>query len=164
MLVRDTGLEWTIVRLPEIYGGGGREGLDRIVELARNGKPIPIAGAGEDEVCPLYIGDAIDGLAGALEEDAAIHKTYTLGGDCISIGQFVAACRRAFSNQSPVVSIPNGIVAVASLAARIFPLPIYPDQLARLRAAKPRPSNEAPAELGFTVRPLADGLRASAER
>ena len=43
----------------------------------------------------------------------------------------------------------------------MLPLPIYPDQLARLRAEdKPQPSPEAEQELGFRTRPLAEGLAA----
>jgi hypothetical protein len=49
----------------------------------------------------------------------------------------------------------------AGLLARVLPLPIYPDQLARLRAEdKPQPSAEAEQELGFHTRPLAEGLAA----
>jgi hypothetical protein len=48
---------------------------------------------------------------------------------------------------------------VLGLVARVAPLPLYPDQLARLRAPRPAPSPEAAAELGFAPRPLEAGLR-----
>jgi hypothetical protein len=45
-------------------------------------------------------------------------------------------------------------VAVLALAGRVLPLPIYPDQLDRLRAPKPPLSPEAGPDLGFKPRKL----------
>jgi hypothetical protein len=57
--------------------------------------------------------------------------------------------------------VPVIAVRAVGLLARVLPLPIYPDQLARLRAEdKPQPSSEAEQELGFRTRPLAEGLAA----
>ena len=52
----------------------------------------------------------------------------------------------------------GGRVATAAWASRVLPLPLYPDQLARLRSDKPVASVEAARELGFAPRALRDGL------
>jgi hypothetical protein len=49
-------------------------------------------------------------------------------------------------------------VRAASIAGRILPLPLYPDQLARLRSPKEPPTPEAERELGFRIRSLDEGL------
>jgi hypothetical protein len=46
----------------------------------------------------------------------------------------------------------------------VAPLPVYPDQLARLRAAKPGPSPEGGTDLGFRPRGVDEGLAAVRER
>ena len=154
-------VEHTIVRLSEMYGGAGTEGIDDIVTRARRGAAIPIVGEGAERVCPMHVDDAVAALVGAVAAPGAGGHTYTLGGACMSIREFAQACARAFSTASRPRSVPVPAVAALGLLGRVLPLPIYPDQLARLRAGdKPQPSPEAEQELGFRTRPLAEGLAA----
>jgi nucleoside-diphosphate-sugar epimerase len=55
-LVAASGYPFTIVRLPELYGGDG-PGLDAMVAWARRGRPIPVVGDGQYVVCPLAVED-----------------------------------------------------------------------------------------------------------
>jgi nucleoside-diphosphate-sugar epimerase len=157
--VRQAPVEHTIVRLSEMYGGAGGEGIDDIVARARRGAVIPVVGEGADRICPMHVDDAVAALVGAVAAPAASGRTYTLGGECMSIREFAGACARAFSSACRLLPIPVGAVAAAGLLGRVLPLPVYPDQLARLRAGdKPQVSPEAEQELGFRTRPLAEGL------
>jgi NADH dehydrogenase len=157
--VRKAPVDHTIVRLSEMYGGAGAEGIDQIVARARRDAAIPVVGDGADRICPMHVDDAVAALAGAVAAPAASDRTYTLGGECLTVREFADACVRAFSSKSRIRSVP--VVAVAALGqlGRVLPLPIYPDQLARLRAAdKPEVSPEAEGDLGFETRPLDEGL------
>jgi nucleoside-diphosphate-sugar epimerase len=157
--VADSGLEHTIVRLPEVYGAGGRKGVDDIVARARRGARIAIVGDGSDRLCPVHVDDAISALVEALESETAGGKTYTLAGPCLSMREFAEACIEAFGSNSKIVGIPVALVAAGAALGRLAPLPMYPDQLARLRSTKPPLSEAAGPELGFRPRPLLDGLR-----
>jgi nucleoside-diphosphate-sugar epimerase len=156
--VREAPLEHTIVRLSEMYGGAGAEGIDQIVARSRRGAAIPVVGDGADRVCPMHVDDAVAALVGAVDAPVAGGRTYTVGGACMSTREFAQACARAFSSESRVRPVPEAAVAALCLLGRVLPLPIYPDQLARLRAEKPEVSPEAERELGFRTRPLAEGL------
>jgi nucleoside-diphosphate-sugar epimerase len=159
--VTEAPVEHTIVRLSEMYGGAGAEGIDQIVARARRGAAVPVVGEGAERVCPMHVDDAVAALVGAVTAPAAGGRTYTLGGECMSIREFAEACARAFSTVSRLRPVPVTAVAALGLLGRVLPLPIYPDQLARLRAPdKPRVSPEAEQELGFRTRPLAEGLAA----
>ena len=160
-LVRGTGLTHVIVRLPEVYGAGAREGVDGMLAQARHGAPIFVVGGGLDVLCPIHVDDAVSALVAALSSPAARGSTYTLAGECYSARDVARACANACGRTSRIVSIPAPAVAVASLAARILPLPLYPDQLARLRATKPARSPESVTDLGFSPRSLEAGLRAA---
>jgi nucleoside-diphosphate-sugar epimerase len=149
-----------IVRLPEIYGTGASEGVDRIINLARRDQRIPVVGRGDDQVCPVFVDDAIAACASSLEADQAAGKTYTLAGECLSVAQFARTCIEVFDSGSRILMIPTSMVRAISAMARVAPLPIYPDQLARLKSPKPGLSLEARADLGFRPRRLVDGLRA----
>jgi nucleoside-diphosphate-sugar epimerase len=162
--VRAGGIDWSIVRLPEVFGAGGREGVDGIIDRARRGAAIPVVGAGGDELCPLPVRIAGAALVAALERPAAAGRTYTLAGECTTVRQFAAACIRIFGTESRIVSVPESAVRILSRVARVAPLPLYPDQLARLKSPKPAPSPEAREELGFAPPPLEEALRALAAR
>jgi nucleoside-diphosphate-sugar epimerase len=159
-IVRGSGLAYTILRLPELYGLGGREGLDRLVSLVRAGSRVPIVGRGADLLCPMYVHDALAACVGGLEREAALNKTYTLAGPCLTTRGFVEEAVRAYSSSSTIIGIPPAAVSLAGRLARVLPLPLYPDQLARLKAPKPPVSGEAEVELGYCYRSLRDGLRA----
>ena len=158
LAVRAAPVEHTIVRMTEMYGGAGAEGIDRIVLSARRGAAIPVVGDGADRLCPMHVDDAAAALAGAVAAPEASGRTYTLGGECLTTREFAEACARAFSSGSRLRPVPVTAVAALALLGRVLPLPIYPDQLARLRAEKPPGSPEAERELGFRARPLAEGL------
>jgi nucleoside-diphosphate-sugar epimerase len=158
--VRGSGVASVIVRLPEVYGGGGREGVDRIIQQARADAAILLVGRGDDIVCPIAVDDAVLALVAALDAPAAIGHTYTLAGTCIPMREFAHECRKAFGTSSRIVGVPITAVRLLAAAGRVLPLPVYPDQLARLRAAKPAPSAEAADDLGFAPRSLRHGLAA----
>jgi nucleoside-diphosphate-sugar epimerase len=156
--VRSARVPWTIVRLAEVYGAEGAEGVDRVIALARDGRRIPLMAGGQDEVCPVHVDDAVEACVRALGASAAVSRTYTLAGDCMTLRAFAEDCRAAFGSRSAITPVPRWLVRAASEAARILPLPLYPDQLARLAAPKPTASPEASTDLGFVPRPLATGL------
>ena len=159
--VRASGLPFVVVRLPEIYGAGGAEGVDRIVARVGKGRAVPVVGAGSDEVCPVLLDDVLPAVALCLDPSAApAGRTYTLAGPCLSTRAFAEACARAHGARSRVVGLPVAIVRALSQLARVVPLPLYPDQLDRLRAGKPPASPEAASELGFRPRAVENGLAA----
>ncbi len=159
-IVRSSKLAWTIVRLPEVYGAGGAEGVDRIIRRAVAGEPIVIAGRGQDEVCPMHLEDAVAACLGALTAQAAVRQTYTLAGECMTTRRFAEVCLAHLGSKSRIVKVPSWVVRVACVLARVLPLPVYPDQFDRLKSVKPPPSAHASRELGFVSRSLESGLDA----
>lgn len=157
------GIEHVVVRLPEMYGLGQRQGVDEMLARACRGAPIPLVGAGDDELCPLHVDDVLGPIVVALSASAASNRIYTLTGDCASVRQIAEACVRACRSRSRIVPVPEIVVAAAAAASHALPLPIYPDQLKRLRCPKPAPSPTADIDLGFTPRPFAEGLAEAAE-
>lgn len=156
-IVQVSGLDATIVRLPEVYGAGSREGLDRMIASARAGRPIPVVGSGSEVVYPVHVDDAVAALVAALPRGVASGKTYTLAAEPISLADFARACALEAGSGSRVVHIPSRVIGLLAFVSRFAPLPLYPDQLARLRAPKPPASEEAARELGFRPRPLTLG-------
>ena len=100
----------------------------------------------------------------ALREDgwrvrALVHRRDAPGADETVRGDVLdpAALERlraASGGRSRIVHVPEPLVRAAAAAARVLPLPLYPDQPARLRAERPPPTPEAEADLGFRPRPF----------
>ena len=157
-LVRSAGLEHVIVRLPEVYGASGGKGIDEMLARARRGASIPVVGRGSEHLCPVHVDDVTGPLVEALSQPVAAGRTYTLAGACLPAREVARACAEASGGRSRVVGVPIPVVRLAGLAARLAPLPLYPDQLARLRSEKPSASPEARDDLGFAPRPLDEGL------
>ena len=160
-VVRSSGIDHAIVRLPEVIGAGGDEGVDAVIHRARRGRPIPIVGSGDHRLCPAHIDDVAPAIAAAL--DAPANRTYTLAGECVTEREFALACVQAFDSRSRLIAVPETALSLLGHVARLAPLPLYPDQLDRLRAPKPSASPEAEQDLGFEPRSLLDCLRVVAE-
>jgi nucleoside-diphosphate-sugar epimerase len=156
--VRGCGVEFVIVRLPEIYGSNGREGTETIRRQAARGAPIPIVGAGNETICPTHLNDVLEPLGRALEIEQAAGHTYTLGGECVSVRAYAEACIASSGSKSRIVSVPTILAVGLANFGRLPGVPVYPDQVTRLRAKKPSPSPEASAHLGFAPRSLSQGL------
>ena len=163
-LVRAAPLDHVIVRLPEVYGTGGREGMDDMLARAKADAFIPLIGKGLDQLCPVHVDDVTGPLVRALSSPAAAGQTYTLAGECHSHRDVARICKAAFGSSSRLVSVPPAAASVAGILGRVLPLPVYPDQLARLRSEKPARSPEAEADLGFRPRGLEEGLRLAVAR
>jgi NADH dehydrogenase len=149
--------DWVIVRLPEVYGANSSEGIDGLLARARQGAAIPVVGAGLDQVCPVHVDDAVSAIIAALHAPSG--RTYTLAGECTTTRDFAEAAVRLLGSSSRIVGLPRPAVALASRFARVLPLPLYPDQLARLSAPKESDASAARADLGFAPRRLEEGLR-----
>lgn len=161
--VRASGVSWVIVRLPEVYGAGKAEGADDIIQRAIRGAPIFVVGRGDQELRPVYVDDVLHALAAALSSTAD-RETYTLAGEQMTMREFAERTSEAVGTHSRVVPIPRAVVATGAALARFVPLPLYPDQLARLDVSKPDSPGDAAADLGFEARPLESALRELASR
>jgi len=164
-LARAAALPVTVVRLPELWGGaGGGEGIDALVASARRGRPLPVVGRGDQELRPVHVEDAGRALAAAVTSAAAEGRTYTLAGERTTFAELARRLAEASGGRSRVVHVPEPLVRAAAAAARVLPLPLVPDQPARLRVPRPDPTPAAGPDLGFRPRPFEEALRAVRER
>lgn len=78
--IRESGLNWIILRLAEVYGISGNKGMDAILNGIRRFPVIPIIGNGEYRVNPVYIQDVIFSIMKAIEKTDIKNKIYTIAG------------------------------------------------------------------------------------
>lgn len=158
-LVLGARLDALVLRLPEVFGMGSGEGVDDMVERARRGAIIPLVGRGGHELAPVHVADVLPAMVNALDLERSSEQIYTLAGQTTTQRRFADACLAHFRAGGRKVPVPLPLVVVAALASRVLPLPIYPDQLRRLRAPKPVRSTNAATDLRFHPRPTVEALR-----
>lgn len=161
-LVARGRVDATVVRLPEVYGLNGREGVDDIIRRARRNAPIAVVGSSAAVVCPVHVDDVVPPLVKALGTSAAAGKTYTLAGDCLTVSELARRVVADVGSASRIVELPVWSLRLLGPVTRVVPLPMYPDQLARLLAPKPTDAGAAVRDLGFAPRSLDAALSALA--
>jgi dihydroflavonol-4-reductase len=111
-LVRASGLPWTIVRPPVVYGERDRETL-RIFRLARAGWG-PVMGDGTQELSVIYAGDLADALIAAGTAAATVgHVYYAAHPDVTTSAGLVRAVGTAMGRTPRVVRLPAALARVA---------------------------------------------------
>lgn len=111
-LVRASGVPWTIVRPPVVYGERDRETL-RIFRLAR-ARLGPVIGDGTQELSVVYVGDlAAAFIAAALAPGAAGQVYYAAHPEVTSSRGLVEAVGRAVGARPRHVPIPGPLARIA---------------------------------------------------
>jgi nucleoside-diphosphate-sugar epimerase len=160
--VRGSGIPWTILRPAEVYGAGG-EGLSAVIERARDGRWIPVVGAGSYRLAPVFVDDVVDALAAAVRAPAAGRIFQLAGPEEITYLQLLDRLAAYFGTRPARVRLPAAALrGAAHLLARLRVRrpPLYADQVSRLLSPKPYEIAAAVAELGFRPRRLEEGLDA----
>ena len=90
-LVRESGLDFTILKVAMVYGpGGARRFRELVSRLRRIPFVYPIAGAGTARLRPVYVGDVVRAVELVLSNAAATGKAYTVsGGTVVGVSELV---------------------------------------------------------------------------
>jgi uncharacterized protein YbjT (DUF2867 family) len=126
-VVRDSGLEATILRPSVVFGDGGE-----FVESIRRLAPpylTPLPGGGRIRFQPIWIGDLVRLMGNALADEHT-GRTYELGGpERLSLADVARAVHRTDGRTVRVVPVPLALAGLALHLAGLIPgLPMGPDQ------------------------------------
>ena len=111
-LVRESGVPWTIVRPPVVYGERDRETL-RIFRLARAGWG-PVIGDGTQELSVVYAGDLAGALIAAATTTGTVGRVYYAAHpDVTTSAALVGAVGVAVGRRPRVVRLPDALARIA---------------------------------------------------
>ncbi len=122
-VVRDSSLEWTIVRPSVVFGEGGEfvEFTTQLTTPYLTGLP----GGGRTRFQPIWVGDLVPMLVDVLEDDAHVGETYEIGGpDVHTLADVTRLAYEAEGRSVTVVPVPMALAKVG--LAAIEPLPFVP--------------------------------------
>jgi uncharacterized protein YbjT (DUF2867 family) len=163
--IRQSPLQWTILRPTMIYGAAGDRNLSRLLALLTRTKLLPVPGGGRHLQQPVHVADVADAVLTAAERPAASGVTYDVAGpEPLTFTELLRTCARAVASRARFVPVPlSPVIALASGFERISRHPpIRAEQLRRLAEDKAFAIDSAVRGLGYAPRPFADGIRAEA--
>ncbi|MFB6086425.1 MAG: complex I NDUFA9 subunit family protein [Halodesulfurarchaeum sp.] len=132
-VVRESDLEWTILRPSVIFGDGGE--FVRFTKALTTPYLTALPGGGRTRFQPIWIGDLAPMLAEAVEDDSHRGRTYDIGGpEALSLAAVARMAYRAEGKSLRIVPIPMALTAIGMRL--VDPLPFVPfgaDQARSLR-------------------------------
>ncbi len=159
--VKESGLPWTILRPREVYGTGGKEGINQLIGWVEKLPMIPVIGNGRASMSPVFIDDVVSAVVEAVFQANASGNSYDLAGpEDMAYAALVDRLSAYFGVRVIKLFIPVFVVqGMASLLRAINVNTLVPDQIPRLLCKKNYPKKFQIPLLNYRPRKLEEGLR-----
>ncbi len=160
--VRQSGLDWTIIRPSVIFGP--RDGFVNVLAgLIRRAPIIPVVGSGESKFQPVAVGEVAAVYRAVLDDPTAIGQTYELGGgETYSYEEMLDVIAAQLGKRKPKLHLPVGlmrtVVAVSSPLPKSLRPPVTKEQLNMLALDNCTDQSATAALIGRQPIALRDGL------
>lgn len=157
------GLELVVVQPGMVYGPGDPSELGGLFRRFLAGR-LPLLPFPELGVTPVHRDDVAAGVLLALDKGSS-GSSYVLAGEPTTMAGLVAELAQVSGRRAPRAAVPTGLLKVAApFGSLLGPLLGFPPNLREVLASSDGVTNwarsdRAQTELGWTFRPLPDGLR-----
>jgi NADH dehydrogenase len=136
-LIENSGLDWTIFK-PSLIFGDNAAFFDDLIKLIKERLFVPIIGTGEEKFAPIDVFSVAKSYAGALFNEAAYNKIYTLcGPDIYSFEGIIDLIMEIMPPKKIKIHVPSFIVENGiELIEKFFRakgLPVTSDQIKMLQ-------------------------------
>src|SRR6185436_13090181 len=105
--IRESGMEYGILRPSWIYGAGDRS-MARFIAFARHLPVVPVIGDGRTPVYPAYVDDVARGVVELVRREDARDKVLEIGGPRLTMDQVVRAVQDVLGRRRPLLHHPVG--------------------------------------------------------
>jgi nucleoside-diphosphate-sugar epimerase len=159
-VVRESRLEWTILRPTMIYGTPGDRNIARLIRFVARSPVVPLV-APRALQQPVHVEDVAAAVAGALASRTTIGRAYNISGAApLTLAALVREVATALGCRRLILPVPAGPVVLAlAMLGRLGHAPLTVEQILRVAEDKSFPHDEAARDFGFSPRPFAEGIR-----
>ena len=150
-IVRDSSLDWVLVRPSVVFGDGGEfvPFTKRLKGMFAPGVPIyPLPGGGKKtRFQPIWVGDLVPMLADALTEDEHVGETYELGGpEVLTLREVTEQVYEAADGSVTIVPLPMALAGIGLKTLGFVPgFPMGGDQYRSLNFDNTTAENDVDA-------------------
>ena len=159
--IRDSALDWTILRPTMIYGTPADRNMARLLRLVRRSPMVPVPATGHGLQQPVHVDDVARAIVAAMESPWAAGKAYDIAGpEPLTLRQVVQEAAAAMGRAPRLVPVPLApAVAAAAIYERVAPRPrLTAEQLRRLGEDKVFDISVARRDLAYDPRPFSVGI------
>lgn len=147
-LIRESDLDYVILRPAEIYGPFEREGLGKLIALLGQHKIVPLINGGKNYFTPIHVSDVCEVINKCLANKIYDKSIYLLaGGQKIRMREFVFAVADNYRKRIIILDVPLSILVALSY---LFPTVIDCDQI--IRASNTQALVPVEAEIRFDIK------------
>jgi uncharacterized protein YbjT (DUF2867 family) len=162
--IRESSLDWTILRSTMIYGDPGDRNLSRLLSLLAHVPVLPVPG-GRRLQQPVHAADLADAVLTAAERPAAAGRSYDVAGpEPLTFTELLQTAARAVASRTRFVPVPLSPVLAAAHGYELLSRNprIRAEQVRRLAEDKAFAIDDAIRDLDYAPRSFAEGIRAEA--
>lgn len=159
--VRDSKLQWTIVRPTMIYGTARDRNVCQLLRSLKRWRLVPLPGGGHAMQQPIHVDDVADALVRCLLSDTTIYRVYNISGLLpLTFRDMVIEAARAVGVHPLLLPIPvTPLATMVTLLERTgLPTRIRAEQLRRINEDKAFSHDAASKDFGFSPRSFAVGV------
>jgi len=165
-IVRESGLDYTLLRPTMIYGTHEDRNMCKLVRYVGSHRFVPVFGSGKYLQQPVYVSDLARAVVLALESQASVGKSYDVaGGTTVTYTEVIDTTARLLGKRVSRVHIPLGLsLWLVRLYRKLSRSPqIYGEQVLRLNEDKAFSTEEIERDLGYTALSFEEGMRREVE-
>ena len=158
--VKNSSLDWVILRPSEIYGPNMEEGIGKLISWIQKFSVIPVIGDGSYFLSPVYVDDIVHVMLEIIKNDLLIKETLNLcGPEKMTMNDLIDRLAQIHNVQRkklflPIWLVRMGIVILSMVKSNFA----FPDQIPRLLCDKDTTLNKTQAIIPYNPRKIEEGL------
>ena len=158
--IRETGLEYALVRPSWIYGPGDRS-MNRFVAFCRYLPVVPVIGDGKTPVYPIFVGDVARAVTEAVRREDCKDKAFDLAGpERLRMDDILRTIQKVLGKRRLLLHHPAALMKLLVLPMALLPEPMLSpgaiDFILQEVDMDPKPAQDY---FGFAFKKLEEGLR-----
>jgi len=159
--IRESGLDWTILRPTMIYGSARDRNICRLVRYLARFPVIPVFGNGRSLQQPVYVDDLANAVVKVLDSNVTVRNAYNLpGAAALSFNEVIDSIASKLGRRIRKVHLAAAplVTMLRTMEGMGIVLPIKSEQLERLNEDKSFDYGEAKRDFSYEPIPFHVGV------
>ncbi len=159
--IRESHLDYTILRPTMIYGTPRDRNMVRLLRLIQRSPIIPVPGSGKSLQQPVHVEDVAWAIAEVLNQPKTYRREYNIsGGQVLSYNDVVQIASHAVGKQPTLLHVPiNLSLSLIQMANTLgVKLPVSREQVLRLNEDKVFDHSAAKEDFNYSPRTFIEGI------
>ena len=158
--MKESGLEWIIVRISEMYGSNLNEGIAKLSSCVKTYPIIPVIGNGGYSLSPVHVDDVIQAMVEIIKTYPGNKKILNLcGPETMTMNELIDRIAQIQNVKRKIVYVPLWLARIAiNLLTVLKPGFAFPDQICRLLCQKEQSILQTQALIPYNPRKLEEGF------